>query len=111
MALVNVRRDVSDAFYRYKMERLQTKIEGKGNGIKTVVVNLSSVAASLARPGSYVIKYFGFELGAQTNTLTPRTTVGSSTVPTMLPSSRITSMASSTSLFSAKSARTPRPML
>ncbi|KAF5023241.1 hypothetical protein F66182_4693 [Fusarium sp. NRRL 66182] len=67
MALVNVRRDVSDAFYRYKMERLQTKIEGKGNGIKTVVVNLSSVAASLARPGSYVIKYFGFELGAQTN--------------------------------------------
>ena len=67
MALVNVRRDVTDAFYRYKMERIQTKIEGKGNGIKTVVVNLSSVAQSLARPGSYVIKYFGFELGAQTN--------------------------------------------
>jgi translation initiation factor 5 len=67
MALVNVRRDVSDAFYRYKMERIQTKIEGKGNGIKTVVVNLPSVAQSLARPGSYVIKYFGFELGAQTN--------------------------------------------
>ncbi|KAK4196544.1 putative eukaryotic translation initiation factor 5 [Triangularia verruculosa] len=66
-ALVNVRRDVSDAFYRYKMERIQTKIEGKGNGIKTVVVNLSSVAQSLARPGSYLIKYFGFELGAQTN--------------------------------------------
>lgn len=67
MALVNVRRDVSDAFYRYKMERLQTKVEGKGNGIKTVVVNLPSVAQSLARPGSHVIKYFGFELGAQTN--------------------------------------------
>ncbi|RYO90920.1 hypothetical protein DL766_001470 [Monosporascus sp. MC13-8B] len=67
MALVNVRRDVTDAFYRYKMEKLQTKIEGKGNGIKTVVTNLSSVAQSLARPGSYVIKYFGFELGAQTN--------------------------------------------
>ncbi|KAK4123455.1 hypothetical protein N657DRAFT_680656 [Parathielavia appendiculata] len=66
-SLVNVRRDVSDPFYRYKMERLQTKIEGKGNGIKTVVTNLSSVAQSLARPGSYLIKYFGFELGAQTN--------------------------------------------
>lgn len=49
------------------MERLQSKIEGKGNGIKTVIVNLTSVANSLARPGSYVIKYFGFELGAQTN--------------------------------------------
>ncbi|KAK4106462.1 hypothetical protein N658DRAFT_415537 [Parathielavia hyrcaniae] len=66
-SLVNVRRDVSDPFYRYKMERLQTKIEGKGNGIKTVITNLSSVAQSLARPGSYLIKYFGFELGAQTN--------------------------------------------
>lgn len=67
MALINVRRDVSDAFYRYKMERLQTKIEGKGNGIKTVVVNLLSVAASLARPPSYINKYFAFELGAMTN--------------------------------------------
>ncbi|ERF77232.1 hypothetical protein EPUS_05801 [Endocarpon pusillum Z07020] len=67
MATVNIRRDVSDPFYRYKMERLQSKIEGKGNGIKTVVANLSSVAHSLSRPPSYVIKYFGFELGAQTN--------------------------------------------
>ena len=32
------------------MERIQSKIEGKGNGIKTVIVNLSSVAHSLARP-------------------------------------------------------------
>ncbi|KAF2201792.1 hypothetical protein GQ43DRAFT_448556 [Delitschia confertaspora ATCC 74209] len=68
MANINIRRDVTDPFYRYKMERLQSKIEGKGNGIKTVIVNLSSVAQSLARPPSYVIKYFGFELGAQTNT-------------------------------------------
>lgn len=62
-----------------------SKIEGKGNGIKTVIVNLSSVAQSLSRPPSCmiqpcdytpcntdyvvdVIKYFGFELGAQTNT-------------------------------------------
>ncbi|KAI9927677.1 hypothetical protein ASPWEDRAFT_45002 [Aspergillus wentii DTO 134E9] len=67
MATVNIRRDVSDPFYRYKMERLQSKIEGKGNGIKTVIVNLNSVANSLSRPPSYVIKYFGFELGAQAN--------------------------------------------
>ncbi|RAK96344.1 translation initiation factor eIF5 [Aspergillus ibericus CBS 121593] len=67
MATVNIRRDVSDPFYRYKMERLQSKIEGKGNGIKTVVVNLNSVAQSLSRPPAYVIKYFGFELGAQAN--------------------------------------------
>ena len=56
MATINIRSDVKDPFYRYKMEKLQSKIEGKGNGIKTVIVNLSSVAASLARPGAYVIK-------------------------------------------------------
>jgi translation initiation factor 5 len=67
MSLINIRRDVSDPFYRYKMERLVSKIEGKGNGIKTVIANLTSVAQSLARPPAYVIKYFGFELGAQTN--------------------------------------------
>lgn len=67
MANVNIRRDVADPFYRYKMERLQSKVEGKGNGIKTVVVNLSNVAHQLARPPNYVIKFFGFELGAQTN--------------------------------------------
>ncbi|KAK6517940.1 hypothetical protein TWF506_005110 [Arthrobotrys conoides] len=68
MATVNIRRDVTDPFYRYKMEKLQSKIEGKGNGIKSVIVNLPSVANSLARPPIYVVKYFGFELGAQTNT-------------------------------------------
>ncbi|KAJ5386870.1 hypothetical protein N7509_009411 [Penicillium cosmopolitanum] len=67
MATVNIRRDVTDPFYRYKMEKLQSKIEGKGNGIKTVIVNLDSVAKSLSRPPAYLIKYFGFELGAQAN--------------------------------------------
>ncbi|KAI5288935.1 hypothetical protein KEM52_000978 [Ascosphaera acerosa] len=68
MSVVNVRRDVTDPFYRYKMDRLQAKIEGKGNGIKTVIVNLNTVAQSLGRPPAYLIKYFGFELGAQANT-------------------------------------------
>ena len=42
-----------------------SKIEGKGNGIKTVVVNISDIAKSLARPPMHPIKYFGFELGSQ----------------------------------------------
>ena len=49
--------DVSDPFYRYKMEKLQSKVEGKGNGIKTVIVNLSSVAHSLSRPPSRMSSY------------------------------------------------------
>lgn len=94
MATINIRRDVTDPFYRYKMERLQSKIEGKGNGIKSVIVNLSSVAHSLSRDPACkfsiattsqsekekngkkredihsnsptdVVKFFGFELGAQ----------------------------------------------
>jgi len=65
MAL-NVNRNVDDQFYRYKMPRLQAKVEGKGNGIKTVVVNAVDVAKALARPATYPIKFFGCELGAQT---------------------------------------------
>ncbi|KAG1158352.1 hypothetical protein G6F37_005877 [Rhizopus arrhizus] len=65
MAAINVRRDVQDSFYRYKMPRLQAKVEGKGNGIKTVVVNMAEIARALSRPPSYPTKYFGVELGAQ----------------------------------------------
>lgn len=44
-----------------------TKIEGKGNGIKTVVPNMSDVARALSRPPTYPTKFFGCELGAQTS--------------------------------------------
>ncbi|XP_052167439.1 eukaryotic translation initiation factor 5-like [Oryza glaberrima] len=66
MALQNIgasNRD--DAFYRYKMPRMITKIEGRGNGIKTNIVNMVDIAKALARPASYTTKYFGCELGAQ----------------------------------------------
>ncbi|GAA5833474.1 hypothetical protein JCM11251_003505 [Rhodosporidiobolus azoricus] len=63
--IVNVRRDVKDKFYRYKMPLLLTKIEGKGNGIKTVFPNMADVARALNRPASYPTKFFGCELGAQ----------------------------------------------
>lgn len=59
-------RSVSDAFYRYKMPRLIAKVEGKGNGIKTVIVNMPEVAKAIGRPPTYPTKYFGCELGAQT---------------------------------------------
>lgn len=66
MGSVNVNRTVSDAFYRYKMPRIQAKVEGKGNGIKTVIVNMMEVAKAIGRPATYPTKYFGCELGAQT---------------------------------------------
>lgn len=48
------------------MPLLTTKIEGKGNGIKTVIPNMSDVARALSRPPTYPTKFFGCELGAQT---------------------------------------------
>ncbi|XP_004492979.1 eukaryotic translation initiation factor 5-like [Cicer arietinum] len=66
MALQNIGAGNSDdAFYRYKMPRMITKIEGRGNGIKTNIVNMVEIAKALARPPSYTTKYFGCELGAQ----------------------------------------------
>ncbi|KAL0573362.1 eukaryotic translation initiation factor 5 [Marasmius crinis-equi] len=65
--IVNIRRDVDDKFYRYRMPLLTTKIEGKGNGIKTVIPNMADVARALSRPPTYPTKFFGCELGAQTS--------------------------------------------
>ena len=64
--MINIRRDVKDLYYRYKMPRLVSKIEGKGNGIKTVVSNMVDIAKALNRPPVYVTKYFGSEVGSLT---------------------------------------------
>lgn len=66
MGTVNVNRGLSDQFYRYKMPKIIAKVEGKGNGIKTVIVNMVDVAKALNRPPTYTTKFFGCELGAQT---------------------------------------------
>jgi len=58
--------NAGDAFYRYKMPKLKSKVEGRGNGVKTNVMNMVEIAKALGRPPSYTTKYFGCELGAQT---------------------------------------------
>lgn len=65
MALVNIGGDAQDASYRYKMPKLGTKIEGRGNGIKTVIVNMVDIAKALHVNPGYPTKFFGIELGAQ----------------------------------------------
>lgn len=64
--MLNVNREVQDTFYRYKMPSIMAKVEGKGNGVKTVIVNMSDIGRAVGRPASYACKFFGCELGAQT---------------------------------------------
>jgi len=66
MATINIGADnAGDAFYRYKMPKLQSVVEGRGNGVKTNIVNMVEIAKALGRPPSYTTKYMGVELGAQ----------------------------------------------
>jgi len=51
--MVNIPRSVEDQYYRYKMPALEAKVESRGNGIKTVIVNISDIAKALARPATY----------------------------------------------------------
>ena len=63
---------VEDPSYRYKMPGMSTKIEGRGNGIKTVLTNVVEVAASLNRDPQvmnflqcvFVILYIKLSLGS-----------------------------------------------
>lgn len=57
---------VDDPSYRYKMPKVLGKVEGRGNGIKTVLMNVTDVAASLNRDAPEITKFFGCELGSQT---------------------------------------------
>ena len=67
MAMINIgASNAGDQFYRYKMPAIQSKIEGRGNGIKTNVTNLVEVSKALARPPMYTLKFLGNDLGAQT---------------------------------------------
>lgn len=56
---------IDDPEYRYKMPRLVGKIEGRGNGIKTVITNCVDIASALHRSPAEVCKFFGCELAAQ----------------------------------------------
>ena len=71
MAMINIG-ETDDPAYRYKMPRLMAKIEGRGNGIKTVIVNCVAISKALRRPPEQVCKFFGAHLGAQTKFIAPK---------------------------------------
>eukprot|EP00659_Diplonema_papillatum_P018170 gene18170-28002_t len=48
------------------MPPLQTKVEGSGNGIKTVIPNITDIATRINRDVEYPMKYFCNDIGAHT---------------------------------------------
>ena len=63
---LNIPSTVKDPHYRYKMPKIQTAIQGSGNGIKTNWVNLPDVSNALKVPVEYPLKFIGRELGSNT---------------------------------------------
>jgi hypothetical protein len=57
---VTIPRGIQDPHFRYWMPVLQAKIEGRGNGIKTVITNMADIAKCLDRPPS--CKYYLYVL-------------------------------------------------
>lgn len=55
----------SDVYFRYTMPSLSLHYEGRGNGQKTVILNLKDVSDALDRPIEMLIRYFSIELSAQ----------------------------------------------
>ncbi|XP_055388682.1 eukaryotic translation initiation factor 5-like [Condylostylus longicornis] len=45
------------------MPKLVAKVEGRGNGIRTNIVNMADIARALKRPPDYPTKFCGHELG------------------------------------------------
>lgn len=58
---------VDDPSYRYRMPKLTAKVEGRGNGIKTVITNVVDIGLSLHRDPQEITKFFGCEIGSQTS--------------------------------------------
>jgi translation initiation factor 5 len=56
----------NDPFYRYKMPRVMIKVEGNGNGIKTVVCNINEIGERVARNVEYIMRFLGHELAVTT---------------------------------------------
>eukprot|EP00475_Leptophrys_vorax_P003266 TRINITY_DN11910_c0_g2_i1.p1 TRINITY_DN11910_c0_g2~~TRINITY_DN11910_c0_g2_i1.p1 ORF type:complete len:261 (+),score=68.41 TRINITY_DN11910_c0_g2_i1:77-859(+) len=63
--LRNVGGSKDEPFWRYRRPELDTKIEGRGGSIRTVVRNMGKVAKAIKMLQVYPTKFFSMELGAR----------------------------------------------
>jgi len=57
------RSHAADKFYRYKRPELTVKKEGRGNGTKTCLPNVDTVAKCIDRPVDVIMKFLSADLG------------------------------------------------
>lgn len=65
---IDIIRNNNDPYARYKMPKIEIQTEGKTTNIKTILINLNEVAASLKRPALIILKYIGYEKGTNIET-------------------------------------------
>lgn len=66
--MINIDKNNNDIFNRYKMDAIQTKSEGRGNGLKTVLININQIAKQINVDASLLIQYIKANIGAQCST-------------------------------------------
>lgn len=59
------RKYLNDSTYRYKMQEIEIKAEGGGNGKRTLLLNLAEISAELKRTPENIITYLSADLGCQ----------------------------------------------
>lgn len=64
---LNIGGHEDDPFFRYKMPQIQTKVEGQGKMIKTIISNIDQLSNSLKRPQDVILKYLGFSRNVACN--------------------------------------------
>jgi translation initiation factor 5 len=65
--MININGNISDANYRYKMEKISLNNCGSGNGQYTIINNMDNIAESINTPSEILYKYFAFVLGSSFN--------------------------------------------
>ena len=56
-----------DSSYRYKMDPINSNINGKGNGIYTTFLNLKEVSKYLNHPPTLILKFLSLHFGSMCN--------------------------------------------
>ena len=57
----------SDPSYRYKMNPIKFTINGKGNGIFTIIHNLNDIGKSINHPENLLLKFLSTYFGSISN--------------------------------------------